>query len=76
VKYSKTMGEIRDATGLAGNTLRLYCDLGLIPCHRLANGMRLFAPDAVEKAKQVFAQRMARKGKWRAERAAKAAAGV
>jgi DNA-binding transcriptional MerR regulator len=75
VEYTKTIAEIGEASGLAGNTLRLYCDLGLIPCHRLANGMRLFAPDAAEKAKQVFAQRMARKGKWRQERAAKATTG-
>lgn len=44
-------------------TVRMYCDLGLVPHIRDANGRRLLRSDAREIVRQVYAERLARRGR-------------
>ena len=47
-------------------TVREYADLGLVACHRLANGVRLFKPSAAADVVRIRAERLARRGGNRA----------
>ena len=50
-------------TGLSEATIRLYFDSGLIPGDVDTNGHRTFPPIAVEIAKSIHAERLARVGR-------------
>lgn len=54
---------MRQATGLAPATIRLYFDAGLIPGDVDSNGHRTFPLSAVAIAKAVHAERMAKIGR-------------
>jgi len=58
-----TVGAMVRKAGLSAPTIRLYADSGLIPCEADSTGRRLFPPMAVEMAKRVHAERMARVGR-------------
>ena len=57
------MGAMVRQTGLSPPTLRLYADAGLIPCEVDSTGRRLFPPMAIEMAKRIHAERLARVGR-------------
>jgi len=59
-----------DAKNFSESTARLYCDLGLLDFIKLPNGMRLLRPDQHGKARQLYRERLARRGHPRAEAAA------
>jgi DNA-binding transcriptional MerR regulator len=62
-KKRLTPKALAEATGLSVATIRLYCDAKLIPAAVDTNGHRSFPLGAVEIAKAVHAQRMARAGR-------------
>lgn len=66
LKFDQTVATVAKAAGTPGpRTLRMYCDLGLLPFIRDANGRRLLRSDAPEIARAVYAERVARRGRPR-----------
>ena len=61
-EFTETTGSLARAAGVLPETVRMYGDLGLIECRRLANGMRMFKSGAAEEIKKIRAQRLARRG--------------
>ena len=60
--YSETTGSVARQAGVLAETVRLYGDLGLLECTRLSNGIRLFKPSAAERVREIYTERMARRG--------------
>lgn len=60
-------GAVARAAGLAEKRIRAYADAGLLPCTRTADGVRIFTADAPERAREIHAARMRRRGRRRAE---------
>lgn len=64
MKFDQTVASVAKAPGTpSANTLRLYCNLGLLPHIRDANGRRLLRADAAEIARRVYAGRLERRGR-------------
>ena len=62
-QYTETIASVAKAEGTPGTvSIRMYCDLGLIPHVRDANGRRLLRSDAAELAKRIYAERLRRRG--------------
>jgi hypothetical protein len=62
--YTETVTTVSKVPGTPGPvTLRAYCDMGLIPHIRDANGRRLLRADAAGIAREVYAQRLALRGR-------------
>ena len=60
--YCETTGTTARKAGVLPETVRAYADLGLLEFVRIANGMRMFRPDAAERVRKIRAERMARRG--------------
>ena len=56
-------GSCARAAEVSENLIRLYADEGLLPCTKTASGMRLFRSDAPQRAREIFAARMSRRGR-------------
>lgn len=61
--YSETTSAIARAADVLPDTVRLYTDLGLLEYVRLQTGVRLLKPSAVQRVREIYAQRMARRGR-------------
>lgn len=56
-----TLGTLHEESEVSKPSLRLYADLGLIPCRVDTVGRRLFPEAAIEAARKVRAERVGRK---------------
>jgi predicted site-specific integrase-resolvase len=61
--YTQTTGSAARAAGLSAATLANYAKAGLIESVRAANGQILLPDDAAEQAREIFAERKARRGR-------------
>jgi DNA-binding transcriptional MerR regulator len=64
-----TTGEFAALAGMSQDTVRKYCNAGLIPFIKV-KGFRLLERPTAAAAQAVKASRMARRGRWRASRRA------
>jgi hypothetical protein len=60
--FSETSNTIAAKVPCDASTVRDYADAGWIECRRLANGIRLFKPSAVNSIRKLRAERLARRG--------------
>ena len=60
--YSETSNAIAAKVPCDAGTVRDYADAGWVECRRLANGIRLFKPSAVNAVRKLKAERLARRG--------------
>jgi|HubBroStandDraft_4_1064222.scaffolds.fasta_scaffold09481_4 DNA-binding transcriptional MerR regulator len=60
--FDRTASQVAAESGRTQETVRAYADRNLLECIRLANGTRLFRPDAAERVREIYKQRMRR---WR-----------
>lgn len=64
--FTETVSTVAKAPGTPGTaTLRGYCDKGLIPSIRDANGRRLLPANAADLARVIYAERLSRRGRPR-----------
>lgn len=64
LNYTETVASAAKGDGSPSvATVRLYCDLGLVPCIRDANGRRLLRSDAQDIIRRVYAERLTRRGR-------------
>ena len=64
LSYIETVASVAKAEGTPGPvTIRTYCDLGLVPYIRDANGRRLLRADAREIVRQIYSERLTRRGR-------------
>ena len=62
--FTETVATVAKAEGTPSVvTLRAYCDMGLLPHIRDANGRRLLRQDAAEIARRVYADRLKLRGR-------------
>ena len=61
--FSETTNSIAAKVPCDPGTVRIYADSGALPCRRLANGVRLFTPAAVEIVRELRAKAYARRGR-------------
>jgi len=61
--WTNTSGAIARAAGVTVPTVTKYANLELIPSRRSSNGTRLFPDDAAETVREVYRERMARRGR-------------
>jgi hypothetical protein len=62
-EFTETSNAIAGAVPCDPSTVRDYCDWGLLEHRRLANGIRLLKPSAVERVREIRTERLARRGK-------------
>jgi len=67
-EFTETTTAIARPAQVLPETVRLYANLNLIEHIRLANGTRLFKPSAVQRVREIYAERMARRGRRSAAR--------
>jgi hypothetical protein len=60
--YSETTSAMGRVAGVLPQTVVIYCDLGLLDHIRLANGVRLLKPSAAGRVREIYAERIARRG--------------
>lgn len=60
--FTQTSNDLARAVPCDPGTIRDYADSGLIECHRLASGIRLFQASAAEQVRQIRTERLARRG--------------
>lgn len=64
LNYTETVATVAKVEGTPGPvTIRAYCDMGLVPYIRDANGRRLLRADASDIVKQIYANRLTRRGR-------------
>lgn len=63
MEFPLTTGPVARAAKVSEQIIRLYADQGLLPCTRTPAGVRIFAPDAPQKARQIFEGRMRQRGR-------------
>jgi DNA-binding transcriptional MerR regulator len=63
--FSDTSGRVAREAALTVQTIIRYADLGFLDFVRSSDGTRLFAPGQAEKARRIYEERMARRGKRR-----------
>jgi DNA-binding transcriptional MerR regulator len=61
-EFDRSTSDIAREAGCQADTVRLYADLGLIECKRLANGTRLLRKSAGAEVKAIREKRMANRG--------------
>lgn len=67
MKYARlTVGTVARGVPCSEQVVRLYADMGLIPCERDSRGSRLFTPEAVLLARTIREQRLANRGRRKA----------
>jgi hypothetical protein len=65
-QYCETVSTIARLSGCASaEIVRLYADLKLIECIRTDSGLRLFRPSAALKVREIYRERLARRGRPR-----------
>jgi DNA-binding transcriptional MerR regulator len=62
--FCLTTGSVAAKAHCDQGIVRTYADAGWIECRRLANGVRLFRPSAIEKVRRLRAERLSRRGKY------------
>ena len=62
-QYTETSGKLSRDSGVTVPTLTLYADLGLLDFIRSSNGMKLFRAGQADKVREIYAQRMANRGR-------------
>jgi DNA-binding transcriptional MerR regulator len=60
--FPLTTNEVAAAVPCDPGTVRAYCDCGLLEHQRLANGMRLLKRSAIDRVREIRAERLARRG--------------
>ena len=60
--YTETSNTVAGKVPCDAGLVRDYADAGWIECRRLANGVRLFKPSAVQAVRKLRAERLARRG--------------
>lgn len=63
--FSETTTSIARGAGVLEETVRHYGDLRLIEFIKAANGMRLYRPSAAGHVREIYMQRMAKRGRPR-----------
>jgi DNA-binding transcriptional MerR regulator len=63
--HTETTTTIARSACVLAETVRDYENLGLLECVRLPSGVRLFKPSAAQRVREIFAERMARRGRPR-----------
>jgi DNA-binding transcriptional MerR regulator len=58
--FCETTGSVARAAGVLPETVRAYCDAELVEFIRLANGVRMFKPSAIDRVRAVHAARRRR----------------
>lgn len=61
--FSQTVSKVARDAEVASATVRMYENLGLIPCVRTTNGVRLFAEDAAELVRRIYTERLKSRGR-------------
>lgn len=61
--YSETTSAIARAANVLPDTVRLYTNMGFLEHVRLKSGVRLLKPSAVQRVREIYDQRMARRGR-------------
>jgi DNA-binding transcriptional MerR regulator len=61
--YTDTTSTLARAANVTAPTVRLYADLGLLDFQRASNGVRLFRAGQAPKVREIFSQRMAKRGR-------------
>jgi DNA-binding transcriptional MerR regulator len=62
-EYTDTNSKVARDAEVTAPTVTRYADLGLLDYIRSSNGTRLFRPGQAERVKQIYAQRVANKGR-------------
>jgi hypothetical protein len=62
-RYTETTGTLAHATGKAQRTIVDYCDEGLLDYITLPNGMRLLRLGQEQRVHEVYARRLANRGR-------------
>ena len=60
--FDETTGSLARKAKCLPETVRYYADLGLVPCIRLPNGMRMFQSSARGRVLEVLAARLKNRG--------------
>lgn len=68
--FTETTGSLARKAEVGEHTVRVYADENLIEYVRIANGQRLFKPSAAARVRELFIERMARRGRPAATNAA------
>ena len=63
--YTETIGSTARAAKVAVATVRAYADKGLVECIRTADGRRMFQASAAQRVREIYRERMARRGRAR-----------
>jgi DNA-binding transcriptional MerR regulator len=61
--YTHTSGQLARDAGVTVVTVALYADRGWLDCVRSSNGMRLFRSGQAPKVREIYAARMANRGR-------------
>jgi hypothetical protein len=61
--YSVTTGELAREAGITVQVVILYCNLGLLDHIRLANGTRLLRRGQGARVRDIYTERLARRGR-------------
>lgn len=61
--FTDTTGSLAREAGCATPTVRLYADEGLLDFVRSASGVRLFRAGQADRVRQLYAERVARRGR-------------
>lgn len=64
--YNDTTGELARQSMVAPPTVRRYADMGLLDFVVASNGTRLFRQGQAEKVREIYAGRLANRGRRRA----------
>jgi DNA-binding transcriptional MerR regulator len=61
--YGRTSGQVAREASVSQPTVRLYANLGLVPHITASDGTRLFSAEAADLVRQIYSQRLARRGR-------------
>jgi DNA-binding transcriptional MerR regulator len=61
--YTDTTGKLARDSEVASPTVALYAELGLLDYIRSSNGARLFRAGQADQVRQIYAERMANRGR-------------
>jgi DNA-binding transcriptional MerR regulator len=62
-QYDELIGDLARAAEVAPQTVRIYANLGLLDSIRTASGLRLFRAGQAPRVREIYAERMANRGK-------------
>lgn len=62
-EFSETSGTLARAAGVTVQTIVAYANAGLLEHYKISNGTRLFRSGQADKVRQIYAARIANRGK-------------